>query len=141
MHRTSRRIWARRALVLLPFWAALLASSAMAQAHHTYAMFDGSGTRTVSGTVAKLEWKNPHVYLWVYVPNKEQAGKYDLWAFENGSPSVLSARGWSPTVLKAGDKITVEFWPLKSGGMGGHFEKATLPDGRVIEGAGGPGRF
>jgi hypothetical protein len=141
MHRTGRRIWAHRAFALLLFWAALLGGSETGQAHHTYAMFDRSATRTVSGTVAKLEWKNPHVYLWVYVPNKEQAGKYDLWAFENGSPSVLSARGWSPTVFKAGDKITVEFWPLKDGGRGGHFEKATLPDGHMLEGAGGPGRF
>jgi hypothetical protein len=141
MHRTSRRIWADRALALLPFWAALFAGSEMTQAHHTYAMFDRSSTRTVNGSVAKLEWKNPHVYLWVYVPSKEQAGKYDLWAFENGSPSVLSARGWNPTVLKPGDKITVEFWPLKDGGIGGHFEKVTLSDGHVLEGVGGPGRF
>jgi hypothetical protein len=110
-------------------------------AHHTYAMFDGSGTRTVAGTVAKLEWKNPHVYIWVYVPSKEDASKYDLYAFENGSPSVLSARGWTPTAMKAGDKVTIEYWPLKDGRNGGHFEQATFADGHTLRGAGGPGRF
>jgi Family of unknown function (DUF6152) len=123
--------------------AGLIASAlplAAAVAHHSYAMFDGSGTRTVSGTVAKLEWKNPHVFVWVYVPSREHPGKYDLWAFENGSPSVLSGRGWNSTTLKAGDKITVEYWPLKSGEIGGHFEKATFPDGHTLVGAGGPGR-
>ena len=120
---------------------AALAGVSSAFAHHTYAMFDGSGTRTVAGTVAKLEWKNPHVYIWVYVPSKEDAGKYDLYAFENGSPSVLSARGWTPTAMKAGDKVTVEYWPLKDGRNGGHFEQATFADGHTLHGAGGPGRF
>ena len=92
--------------VLWPFVLAL-SGIGSAFAHHTYAMFDGTATRTVSGTVAKLEWKNPHVFLWVYVPSRENAGKYDLYAFENGSPSVLSDHGWTPTVLKPGDKVTI----------------------------------
>jgi hypothetical protein len=112
-----------------------------AEAHHSYAMFDSSATRTVSGTVAKLEWANPHVFIWVYVPNKAGPGKYDLWAFENGSPSVLSARGWNPKVLQPGEKVTIEYWPLKDGGIGGHFEKVTFADGHSLSGAGGPGRF
>ena len=69
--------------------ACLSAASGAAWAHHSYAMFDTSGTKTVSGTVAKLEWMNPHAFLWVYVPSADKAGKYDLWEFENGSPSVL----------------------------------------------------
>lgn len=112
-----------------------------AQAHHSYAMFDSAATRKVSGSVARLEWKNPHVFLWVYVPNEKVPHSYDLWAFENGSPSVLSVKGWSAEVLKSGDKIMVEYWPLRTGGKGGHFEKGTLADGRVLVGAGGPGRF
>ncbi len=40
-------------------------------AHHSYAMFDGTQTQTVDGTVAKLEWTNPHVFVWVYVPNAQ----------------------------------------------------------------------
>ncbi len=110
---------------------------APALAHHSYAMFDGANTRTVSGTVAKLEWTNPHVFLWIYVPKPAGTG-YDLYAFENGSVGVLMRLGWSKESFKAGDKVSVEYWPLKDGRPGGHFHKATYSNGTVIEGAGGP---
>jgi hypothetical protein len=112
-----------------------------ASAHHSYAMFDSSSTRSVIGTVAKLEWKNPHVFLWIYVPKPGTSGEHDLWAFENGSPTGLSARGWTRESFKAGEKVTIEYWPLRNGAKGGHFERATWPDGRKLTGAGGPGRF
>jgi hypothetical protein len=47
--------------------ALLVASIGIAQAHHTYAMFDGSRSLTVRGTIAKLECRNPHVFVWMYV--------------------------------------------------------------------------
>ena len=111
----------------------LLAPVGSVLAHHSYAMFDSSRTRTVSGTVAKLEWLNPHAFVWVYVPSAAKPGTYDLWGFENGSPSVLQGHGWNKNVLKAGDKIGVEYWPLRDGSMGGHCEKVTLADGRVLQ--------
>jgi len=123
----------------IPYWliaAACLPSAATA--HHSYSMFDGSKTLTVEGTVAKLEWMNPHVYVWVYVPNKNAPRGYDLYAFENGSTNVLTRLGWSKTALVAGEKISVEYWPLKDGRNGGHFLKATHADGRVTPGVGGP---
>jgi hypothetical protein len=108
-------------------------------AHHTYAMFDDSQTATVQGTVAKLEWTNPHVYIWIYVPKAHEPGKFDLFAFENASINVLTRIGWTKTMLKIGERIAVEYYPLKDGRAGGHFIKATLADGRVVQGAGGPG--
>ena len=118
--------------------AVLLVLASSASAHHTYAMFDGSRTLTVSGTVAKLEWMNPHVFVWLYVPNPKAKEGYDLYVFENGSPNVLVRLGWTKTALTAGEKIVVEYWPLKDGRNGGHFNKATHADGRVLYGAGGP---
>src|SRR5262249_39740954 len=115
--------------------------AASAAAHHSYAMFDGSQTLTVNGTVAKLEWMNPHVFVWVYVPNPKAKDGYDLYAFENGSPNVLTRLGWSRTVLTVGEKISVEYWPLKDGRNGGHFLKATRAQGQVLVGAGGPNAF
>ena len=114
----------------------LLATSA--SAHHSYAMFDGTHTVTVNGTVAKLEWMNPHVFIWIYVANPKAKDGYDLYAFENGSPNVLTRLGWTKTVLTVGEKITVEYWPLKDGRNGGHFHTATLAGGQVLHGAGGP---
>ena len=117
--------------------AALLLTSS-AWAHHSYAMFDGSKTLTVKGTVAKLEWMNPHVFVWVYVPNAQAKDGYDLFAFENGSPNVLTRVGWSKTSLTVGEKVSVEYWPLKDGRHGGHFVRATRSDGQVLVGTGGP---
>lgn len=119
-----------------------LACTGVALAHHTYAMFDTSRTHSVSGVMAKFEWKNPHTYLWVYVPSAGSAGKYDIWAFENGSPSVLSKLGWSKESVKPDDKVTVTYAPLRNGKPGGHCLKVTLPGGRQLECVGfgsGPG--
>jgi hypothetical protein len=118
------------------FWLValgMLAGTGAALAHHTYAMFDTTRELSVSGVVAKFEWKNPHTYLWVYVPSTTNAGRYDAWAFENGSPSLLSKLGWSKESVKPNDKVTVSYAPLRDGKPGGHCTKITLPDGRRLE--------
>jgi hypothetical protein len=112
---------------------ALAAPVGVALAHHSYAMFDTSHTGKVSGTVAKVEWMNPHAFVWVYVPSRTKPGTYDLWGFENGSPSVLQGYGWNKEALRAGDKVDVEYWPLRDGSIGGHCEKITFADGRVLQ--------
>jgi hypothetical protein len=115
-----------------------LAAAATAAGHHSYAMFDGTRQLTVKGTVAKLEWTNPHIFIWVYVPNAAAENSFDLYAFENGSPNVLTRLGWSKTTFAAGEEVTIEYWPLVDGRSGGHFFRATRADGSVIRGAGGP---
>jgi hypothetical protein len=119
-------------------WPRLIASGALActgvaLAHHTYTMFDTTRELSVSGVVAKFEWKNPHTYLWVYVPSTTSAGKYDAWAFENGSPSLLSSLGWTREALKPNDKVTITYAPLRSGKPGGHCVRITLFQGRSLE--------
>jgi hypothetical protein len=116
-----------------------LAVTQPVSAHHSYIMFDGSTTKSVTGTVARLEWRNPHVFVWLYVRNSSAPGGYDLYAFENGSPALLVRMGWSKDALAAGETITVDYWPLKDGRNGGHFVKATRSDGRTLPGVGGPG--
>jgi hypothetical protein len=116
-----------------------LAAATAVHAHHSYAMFDGKQTVTVTGTVAKIEWTNPHVFIWVYVPNAARESGYDLYAFENGSPNVLTRRGWSATTFTAGEKLAITYWPLLDGRTGGHFAVATRTDGSSIYAAGGPG--
>jgi hypothetical protein len=113
-------------------------TAATAAAHHSYAMFDGARTLKVAGTIAKVEWTNPHVFVWVYVPNAARESGYDLYAFENGSPNVLARAGWSKTTFAAGEPVTIEYWPLVDGRTGGHFVSATRADGTVLRGAGGP---
>lgn len=128
-----------RHLVLGAFASGGLFLSASGSAHHSYAMFDGSRIETITGTVAKLEWVNPHVFLWVYVRNPDSDTGYDLYALENGSPNVLRTRGWSPTFFEEGELIAISFWPVIDGQNGGHFAVATRADGTVVYGAGGPG--
>ncbi|HEY4212396.1 MAG TPA: DUF6152 family protein [Steroidobacteraceae bacterium] len=129
----------RRLSVSIALFTAAMIPSGAAWAHHSYAMFDGTKTVSVSGTVAKVEWANPHVYVWIYVRNTSAPSGYDLYAFENGSTGVLSRLGWSKSTFTIGEQVTVEYWPLKDGRTGGHFVKATHVDGRVEAGAGGPG--
>ena len=121
---------------LIGLLSALLTTSVWA--HHSYAMFDGTRRLTVVGTVAKLEWMNPHVFIWVYVPNAKAATGYDLYGFSNASTNVLSRAGWTPSTLKPGEKVTVEYWPLRDGRTGGQFIQATHEDGHVTVGKGAP---
>jgi hypothetical protein len=121
---------------LVALLAGLLTTSAWA--HHSYAMFDGTRRLKVVGTVAKLEWMNPHVFIWVYVPNPKSSTGYELYGFSNASTNVLSRAGWTPSTLKPGEKVTVEYWPLKDGRTGGQFIQATHEDGHVTVGKGAP---
>lgn len=120
--------------LLIGIGASLLATQAFA--HHSNAMFDFSRRATVSGTVAKLEWTNPHTYVWVYVPNPGSAGGYDLYAFENGPITVMSRVGWTKTTFVAGERVSIDYVPLKNGQTGGRFLKAIQADGRIIPGDG-----
>lgn len=118
-------------------WLIGFTASAMvlpAVAHHTYAVFDLRKQMTVAGTVAKFEWTNPHSYLWVYVPRPGSPKEYDLYAFENGSPTNMTRQGWTKSVLKAGDRISIDYAPLKDGRHGGHLLRVTFADGRVLRG-------
>jgi hypothetical protein len=128
-----------RGLRLAALAGVALALAQPVRAHHSYNMFDGSTSKSVTGTVARLEWRNPHVFVWVYVRNSSAPSGHDLYAFENGSPGVLLRMGWSKDVLAAGETITVEYWPLRDGRNGGHFVKATRSNGRTLPGVGGPG--
>ena len=118
--------------VILTIVGMVLVGVAAVQAHHSTTVFDNSKTVTVTGIVAKLEWTNPHVFVWVNVPNPSDATRQDLYAFENSSPTVLEMAGWNRTVLKAGDTITVEYAPLRDGKNGGLWILGQLADGRVL---------
>ncbi len=113
---------------------AVLGSPQGASAHHSYAMFDNSKTVTVKGTVAKLEWTNPHVFVWLYVRKSNQSGEYDLYGFENGPVTMLMRVGWTRDSFKAGDRVSVQYFPLKDGRPGGSFIRAVFENGSVLIG-------
>lgn len=129
-----------RSWTLLMMATGAVALSCDALAHHSYAMFDRARTIEAHGTVAKFEWTNPHVFLWVYVrPDAAGAAPgYALFGFEGGSPGTLIRDGWSPDTFHAGERIAVSYYPLKDGRNGGSFFKAVYADGSVSISGGGP---
>lgn len=119
---------ARASLMTCAAAFACLAAPA-ALAHHSYAMFDTTKSVFVKGTLAKVEWVNPHTFVWLYVEKKDAPGKYDLYAFENGPITMLMRNGWTKDTLKVGEKLTIQYFPLKDGRTGGSFVKAIHEDG------------
>jgi len=114
---------------------ALLAMPRPAPAHHSYAMFDLTKTLAASGTVAKFDWSNPHVFLWVYIPKPSQPAHshgYDLFGFESGSPGTLERSGWSRDSISSGAKIRVQYSPLRDGRDGGSLISIIQPDGTLL---------
>jgi hypothetical protein len=83
-------------------------------AHHSFAAeFDAAKPVTVQGAVEKVEWTNPHI--WVYVDAKDASGKIERWQCEGGSPNTLARQGWSRDTLKPGDQVVIEGFRAKNG--------------------------
>ena len=118
----------RRAL-MLTLWMTMQVSAV--GAHHSYSMFDNTQRRTVVGTVAKVEWANPHVFIWLYV--RKASGMYDLYSFENGSVSMLTRLGWAKNTMPQGATFSVLYVPLRDGRNGGYLIQATDLDGKVLK--------
>lgn len=111
--------------------AALLAPAA--SAHHSFAMYEREKTVTLSGTVKEFSWTSPHVTIQILAGNR---GALTTWAIEGSSPSVLARGGWTSTVLKPGDKVSLGIHPRKDGGAGGQLadEQQLLVNGQPAKG-------
>src|ERR1041384_4333546 len=103
----------------------------VANAHHSFAMFDKTKFITIKGTVRKVEWKNPHTYLFVDAPDGH--GETKLYALEGSSPNELGRWGWKINSVKAGDAVSVGIFPLKDGQPGGLIYSVTLANGVVLK--------
>jgi hypothetical protein len=108
----------------------LFLAAATAFAHHSAAMFDGDKVRELKGTIKEFQWKNPHVWIQIYVQNA--AGAKEEWSIEGLGPNSLSRQGWRPTTFKAGDAVTIKVNPMKDGSAGGQFIGAKFADGKTL---------
>ncbi len=109
---------------------ALTVASSAAQAHHSFAMFDMTKQVTVNGTVKQFQWTNPHAYIQLVA--KDSSGKDVEWSMEMGAPMYLYARGWRPSSLKAGMRVSVILNPLRNGKPGGVVREVSTADGKQI---------
>src|SRR5258705_352513 len=115
--------------------AVLAFSASSALAHHSFAMFDPDKLITQTGIVKEFEWTNPHV--WIHILAPDASGKAVEWSFEMQAIAQDTAGGWRSDSVKPGDKVSIDFHPLKDGTRGGQLVAATLADGKRL---GGPVR-
>jgi hypothetical protein len=109
----------------------LSAAAAPLPAHHAFAAeFDANKPVKFEGTVTKMEWTNPHV--WIHVDVKKPDGTVEKWAFEAGTPNVLFRRGFTKNSLLPGTKIIVDGYRAKDGSRRANGRDLTLPDGRKL---------
>jgi hypothetical protein len=100
-------------------------------AHHSFAAeFDGNKQVTLNGVVTKVDWVNPHAYI--YVDVKGDDGTVVNWAIETGAPNALYRQGWRKDDLKAGDSVTLEAFLAKDGSHTAAARSVKLPDGRKV---------
>jgi hypothetical protein len=117
--------------------AALL--STLANAHHSFALFDMSKMITLSGTVHEWAWANPHATLVIDVVKAD--GTTEQWSVGGSSPNMMIRFGWNAADINVGDKVRVDVFPARNGQHAAALHTVFLPDGKVLmDPAGQPGK-
>jgi hypothetical protein len=119
----------KRTLALL-VGCALFMLAAPISAHHSTAMYDSANPKTITGTVKKFDWTNPHAFIHLEV--KDATGKTIEWEVEMMSLNHLRSYGWTAKTVKAGETITCTGAPARSGAPSMIANRMKLADGREI---------
>ena len=118
-----------RRISILLFVLSAVASTLYAH-HGRGATYDMKKRITLKGTVARVDWRNPHVVIWMDV--KDETGKVVTWGFENAGVSQLAQEGYNRNTLKLGQEITAVVNPAANGGATAIVVKVILTDGSEI---------
>jgi hypothetical protein len=125
-------------LVVAALSLGLLVLGVRLVAHHSFsAEYDSNKPITLKGAVTKVEWTNPHA--WIYLNVRDESGKLTEWSAELGSPNLLTRAGWTSKSLKVGDQITIEAFMAKDGSKMANVRLVTLADGRQVFGGSSSG--
>ena len=96
-----------------------------AVAHHSFAAeFDGNSPLEITGTVIKVDWTNPHAYIFLEVENEQ--GDYEEWGFEMGSPNGLLRRGWTRNSLPVGTEVIISGTRARDGSLKGNAQTVLI---------------
>ena len=124
---------------LLAIAAGVLLLDGAVLAHHAYtAEFDTTKPVKLTGVITRLEWSNPHI--WIYLDVKDDKGNVTNWGFSGGAPGQLMRRGITKKVIEPGATITVEGFRSKDGSNNANGARVTFPDGRQVFTAGSEDR-
>jgi Spy/CpxP family protein refolding chaperone len=108
----------------------VILAASPAEAHHAFAAsYDAGRPVRLRGTVAKVEWINPH--SWIHIEVKRSDGKVDAWAIEAAAPNTLFGR-FTKDALRLGTEVTVEGYQAKDGSLRIHGRDLTLPNGQPL---------
>jgi hypothetical protein len=126
----------RTVLFLVPALVSI-AAAAPASAHHAFAAeYDAKKPVTLQGTIVRMDWFNPHAWLYVNVPQPD--GKVVVWAVEFANPNQLLRRGWRRDDLPAGAPVTVKGYLARNGTPTANASTIVLASGKELF-AGSPG--
>ena len=103
-----------------------------ALAHHSFAAYDQTVTKSVTGTLKEFDWNAPHSSMTVAFT--DATGKTDEVSVTTGAPATISGQGFKPRDFKVGQKATMTWHPNRNGVPGGELVDFTLEDGRVLHG-------
>ena len=106
-------------------------ASNLSLAHHSHSMFDHSEEVSISGTVTKFSFRNPHVFLFIDVKN-ENGEILNYWIEMSNIPNMIR-RGVGYKTFESGDEVTVNMWRLKDGRPGGNYTTIVAADGKTYD--------